>query len=46
MSVCYNGDETFVDMLEIAYYTVWTDLEAMVFGDILIAIFVFLVLVS
>ncbi|XP_053386661.1 next to BRCA1 gene 1 protein-like isoform X2 [Mercenaria mercenaria] len=29
MSVCYNGDETFVDMLEISYNTVWTDLEAM-----------------
>lgn len=30
MSVCYNGDETYVDMLEIPYNTVWTDLEAMV----------------
>ncbi|XP_060568887.1 next to BRCA1 gene 1 protein-like isoform X2 [Ruditapes philippinarum] len=29
MSVCYNGDEEFVDMLEISYNTVWTDLEAM-----------------
>ncbi|KAL4216974.1 Next to BRCA1 protein 1 protein [Mactra antiquata] len=29
MSVCYNGDETFVDMLEIPYNTVWSDLEAM-----------------
>jgi hypothetical protein len=32
MSVCYNGDEEFVDMLEISYNTVWTDLEAMVSG--------------
>lgn len=30
MSVCYNRDETFVDMLDVPYDTVWCDLEAMV----------------
>lgn len=29
MSVTYNEDGSFVDMLEISYNTVWTDLEAM-----------------